>query len=74
MTDKRQVFVTLHYRDELSLGENRQRLGFAACQWGILISPKVSKGRDCFTYDVSNAARVDPNTRTDLNPQRNWYF
>lgn len=74
MTDKRQVFVTLHYRDELSLGEHRQRLGLAAYHWGILISPKVSKGRDYFTYDISNGVRTDPNTRINLNPQRNWYF
>jgi hypothetical protein len=74
MSDKRQVFVTLHCRDEASLGENRQRFGYAAYHWGILISPKFSTGRDCCAYDVTNAAHPDPVTRVDFNPDRNWFF
>jgi hypothetical protein len=74
MGNKRQVFITLHHRDEVSLGESRQRLGHAAYHWGVLISPKVSKGRDCHVYDITNAARPDPITRVDLNRDRNWLF
>lgn len=74
MINKRQVFVTIQYRDELSLGENRQKLGYAAYNWGILISPKVSAGKDCYAFDVSDAARPDPETRVDCNPNRDWVF
>ena len=74
MHEKRRVFVALHYRDHLSLGEHRQELGFSAYHWGILVSPKVSIGRDCFACDVSNGVRLDPETWTDLNLERDWYF
>lgn len=66
--------VTIHHRDEMSLGENRSRLGYEAFHWGILIAPKGSKGPDCTAYDVSDGAIPDPNTRQDLNPERNWFF
>jgi hypothetical protein len=74
MSNKRRVFVSIHYRGALSPGENRQRLGYAAYHWGILISPKVYKERDCYTFDVSDAARPDPETRVDLNPNHEWIF
>lgn len=74
MSNKRQVFVSIHYRGGLSLGESRQRLGYASYHWGILISPKVYKERECYTFDVSDAARPDPETRVDLNPNHEWVF
>lgn len=74
MGNKRRVFVSLHYRGGLSLGENRQRLSYAAYHWGIIIAPKVYKEGDCYTFDVSDAARPDPETRIDLNPNHEWGF
>lgn len=74
MRNKRRVFVSIHYRGALSLGENRQRLGYAAYHWGILILPKVYEERDCYSFDVSDAARPDPETRIDYNPNHDWIF
>ncbi|OBT73508.1 hypothetical protein VF21_07235 [Pseudogymnoascus sp. 05NY08] len=74
MSNKRRVFVSIHYRGALSLGESRQQLGYAAYHWGILISPKVHKEPDCYTFDVSDAARPDPETRVDINPNHEWIF
>ncbi|KFZ14652.1 hypothetical protein V502_05965 [Pseudogymnoascus sp. VKM F-4520 (FW-2644)] len=74
MSNKRRVFVSIHYRGGLSLGANRQRLGYAAYHWGILISPKVYKESDCYAFDVSDAARPDPETRVDHNPNHEWGF
>jgi hypothetical protein len=69
MSNKRRVMLTIHHRDELSLGPNRTRLGYAAYHWGILIQPKKPKGSDSNAYDVSNGAKVDPLTRQDLKSQ-----
>lgn len=74
MSNERRVFVLIHYRGGLSIGENRPRLGYAAYHWGILILPKVYKERDCYTFDVSDAARPDPETRVDRNPNHEWIF
>lgn len=74
MSNKCRAFVSLFYRDELSVGENRQQLGYAAYHWGILISPKKSKGPDCYSYDVTNWARLDPITMIDHNPETQLVF
>lgn len=74
MSNKRRVFVSIHHRGALSLEENRQRLGYAAYHWGILISPKVYQEQSCYTFDVSDAARPDPETRVDHNPNHEWIF
>lgn len=74
MSNKRRVFVLIHYCGALSFGENRERLGYAAYHWGILISPKVYRENDCYTFDVSDAARPDPETRVDRNPNHEWVF
>ncbi|KAL4946373.1 hypothetical protein BDV06DRAFT_136977 [Aspergillus oleicola] len=73
-SNKRRVFLTLHHRDELSLSKNRRRLGHASYHWGILITPKRSKGRDCYAYDVTNAVDPDPFTRIERNPDYEWRF
>lgn len=74
MRNKRRIFLSIHYRGALSLGENRQRPGYTAYHWGILISPKVYKEQDCYTFDVSDAAVPDPETRLDHNPSYEWRF
>lgn len=67
--------VTIHHRGSLSLGDNRARLGRSAYHWGILIQPKKPKlGRDSIAYDVSDAAKPDPETRQDHNPNYDWHF
>jgi hypothetical protein len=65
MSNKRRVMLTIHHRDELSLGPNRARLGYATYHWGILIQPKKSKGSDSNAYDVSDGA---------FNPNFEWRF
>ncbi|PGG99555.1 hypothetical protein AJ79_08492 [Helicocarpus griseus UAMH5409] len=67
-------YVTIHYRDEFSLGAHRQLFGHAAYHWGLLFSPKKAKGRTSYTYDVSDAADPHPVTRVDRNPERNWVY
>lgn len=74
MSGKPRVIITIHHRDELSLGDNRNQLGLSAYHWGILIQPKNPKGSDSTAYDISDAARPDPITRQDLNPNRDWHF
>jgi hypothetical protein len=74
MSNKRRVYVSIHHRDELSLGDNRVRLGYEAFHWGILITPKTSSGPDSLAFDVSDGAVPDPVSRQDTNPHRNWKF
>ncbi|CAG8151161.1 unnamed protein product [Penicillium salamii] len=74
MSNKRQVFLALHHRGNLSIGENRQRLGHAAYHWGILVSPKISKGPDCYVFDVSDGPLLDSVNRVNRNPEGNWRF
>ncbi|EKV04775.1 serine threonine protein kinase [Penicillium digitatum] len=74
MSNKRQVFLSLHHRDALSIGGNRQRFGHAAYHWGIVISPKISKGPDCYAFDVSDGIILDPARRVNLNQEGNWFF
>lgn len=57
MTDKRRVFVGICHRDELSLKENRERLGSAAYHWSIIVAPKGVQKSDtmsCDVYEVTN--------------------
>lgn len=60
MSNKRRIIISIHHRDQFSLGEHRTRLGHAAYHWGILIQPKNPKGSDSDAYDVTDAAIVDP--------------
>jgi hypothetical protein len=76
MGDKRRVFLTLFGRDELSVGENRMRLGSEAYHWALLIAPKSfqkSTAAACHSFDVTNGAKVDPENRVNLNPNGDWY-
>lgn len=74
MSNKRRIIISIHHRDQFSLGEHRTRLGHAAYHWGILIQPKNPKGSDSDAYDVTDAAIVDPLTRQNLNPNHDWHF
>lgn len=74
MSNTRHVYVGIYFRDEFSIGDNRRRLGYAAFHWGIIMQPKVLCGPCSYAFDVSNGVRLDPNTMTDLNPNRAWYF
>lgn len=77
MSNKPRVFVSFYHRDELSLGENRKRLGSASYHWAILVAPKgaqKAKTAVCEAYEVTNSAMPDSIRRVDLNPQRNWSF
>jgi len=74
MSNKRRLYVSIHHRDESSLGDNRVRLGYNAFHWGILITPKKSNGPDSLAFDVSDGAKPDPVTRQDTNSDYNWIF
>jgi len=78
MSGKRRVFISLFTRDELSLGDNRARLGSEAYHWAILIAPKgfqKSASEICDSFDVTNAAKVDPHQPgINLNPNGDWYY
>lgn len=74
MSNKRQVFLSLYYRDTLFIGGNRQRFGHATYHWGILISPKSSKELDCYAFDISDRILLDPIRRVNLNPEGDWLF
>lgn len=74
MSNKRRIVVTVHHRDELSLGENRLRLGHSAFHWGILVMPKTSRGKDCSAYDVSDGSGMDADTGQMRNTALDWEF
>ncbi|KAM5349316.1 hypothetical protein ACJ41O_005823 [Fusarium nematophilum] len=74
MSNKRRLVVTLHHRDEFSLGDHRQNLCYEAYHWGIMIMPKTSKGSDCNAYDASDASDIDPETRQLRNTNLEWWF
>ncbi|KAJ5138859.1 uncharacterized protein N7515_003707 [Penicillium bovifimosum] len=75
MRNKRRVFLSIQHRNSLSVGENRQRLGYAAYHWGILICPKRSKASSCYFFDVSDGVLLeDSPNRVNLNPEFNWLF
>lgn len=67
MRNKRRIIVSLSHRGRLSLPPHREKLGLEAYHWGLLISPKHSKGADCDSYDVSDAISVD-------DADNNWRF
>ncbi|CAG7968315.1 unnamed protein product [Penicillium salamii] len=68
------VVLTLHHRGELSLGDNRRRLGFSAYHWGILLVPKEGDKRLCYAFDTTNAAIPDTMQRINLNPDFKWVY
>ncbi|KAN0079708.1 hypothetical protein V8E54_004922 [Elaphomyces granulatus] len=59
----------MYFRDELSIGQYQN-----SYHWGILIRPKYPSGHDTHAFDITNGVRLDGKTRTDLNPNRDWYF
>ncbi|KAJ5706321.1 hypothetical protein N7536_002010 [Penicillium majusculum] len=75
MRNKRRVFLSIQHRNSLSVGENRQRLGYAAYHWGILICSKKSKASSCYFFDMSDGVLLeDSPNRVNLNPEFNWLF
>ncbi|KAF4547529.1 Hypothetical protein D9617_40g012680 [Elsinoe fawcettii] len=73
--NKRRVLVALYHRDQESLGQNRQRLGYAAYHWAILIIPKSGAGPDAWVFDVTNGVRLSQGLdRRDLNPHGDWWY
>lgn len=58
----------LQYRDRLSLGENRARLGFAAFHWSIAV-----RYDEYHRFDVTDGI-VQDKFGNDINPERNWLY
>ncbi|KAJ5373284.1 hypothetical protein N7517_005290 [Penicillium concentricum] len=66
------LFLALYHRGELSLGENRKRLGFSAYHWSILVLD--TKHDRYHAYDVTDGSSPDPLIRRDLNPDFQWTY
>lgn len=62
------VLLVLQYRDRLSLGENRARLGFAAFHWSIAV-----RYDEYHRFDVTDGI-VQDKFGNDINPERNWLY
>lgn len=63
------VLVCLQYRDRLSLGENRTRLGFAAFHWSVIIP----FSKEYHRFDVTDGIILNT-AGEDANPSRNWIY
>ena len=76
VANKQRVFIEVFHRDEASIGKaNRERLGEAIYHWAILITPKEFTAKSsCISFDVTNAARLHPDRRENLNPNMDWWF
>lgn len=78
MRNKRRVVIALYHRGRLSLGDNRQRLGYESYHWGILIMPKHPREGHRLplssAYDATDILVIDPETHEDLNPNLDWFF
>ncbi|KAL5336547.1 hypothetical protein BJX70DRAFT_372279 [Aspergillus crustosus] len=71
MRNKPRVSITLHPRGKNSLGENRQRLGFSAFHWGILVSPKNPISGIHTHFDVTDSLNFDHETE---EAKEDWRF
>ncbi|KAL4884263.1 hypothetical protein BJY04DRAFT_215690 [Aspergillus karnatakaensis] len=71
MRNKPRISITLHPRGKNSLGEARQRLGYSAYHWGILISPKNPASGPHTHLDVTDSMYIDPETG---ETKENWRF
>ena len=66
--------MSAHHRGELSLGENRRRLGFSAYHWAILLVPKKEEKHRCYAFDITNGVKPDALHRKNLNPDFKWLY
>ena len=58
----------------MSRGESRKLLGHNAYHWAIVVMPENSQGRECFEFDATDAAEIDPVTFRMNNPTKDWWF
>lgn len=68
------VAVALYSRDHFSRGNARRTFGYEAYHWGIIITPQVSQGQDCQTFEATDASDIDPVTFRLTNPTMDWWF
>ncbi|KAK4153917.1 hypothetical protein C8A00DRAFT_14897, partial [Chaetomidium leptoderma] len=73
-TMARLVTVALYHRGDFSRGHMRGVFGYEAYHWGILVTPEVSQGRDCYSFDATDASEIDPVTFSLRNPTMDWWF
>ncbi|KAJ5347054.1 uncharacterized protein N7506_000307 [Penicillium brevicompactum] len=69
-----QLFLSVHHRGELSLGDNRKRLGFSAYHWAILLAPENAEHHRCYAFDTTNGVSPHSHQRVNMNPDYNWAF
>ncbi|KAJ5143671.1 uncharacterized protein N7515_002458 [Penicillium bovifimosum] len=65
------LYLEVHNRNELSLGDSRRRLGFSAYHWTILLSDKENK--HFHVYDVTDGSSPDCVTR-EPKPDHEWTY
>ncbi|KAJ5542478.1 hypothetical protein N7535_004899 [Penicillium sp. DV-2018c] len=66
------LFLEVHHRNELSLGDNRRRLGFSAYHWSILLFDK--ENNRFHVYDITDGSSQDRLKRCELNPDHEWTY
>ncbi|KAG5985103.1 hypothetical protein E4U43_006114 [Claviceps pusilla] len=66
--------VALYHRDHYSTGHYRQLFKYEAFHWGLLITPQVSIGKDCFAADATDRSGYNPVTMRMDNPTMSWWI
>ncbi|KAG6006699.1 hypothetical protein E4U21_006774 [Claviceps maximensis] len=70
----RLLTVALYHRDHLSRGKSRKLFGYEAFHWGLLVTPQISKGKDCLALDATDSSEIDPLTFRLKNPTMDWWI
>lgn len=70
MSNKVDILLGIQYRDKLSVGPNRVRLGQRAFHWSIIVVVDSQYHR----FDVTDGVIIDPVTLQDINPDRLWVY
>lgn len=65
-----QTLVLALYRHNTS----HQQRGFEAYNWGLLVSPAQSQGRDATAFAASNSLLIDPATGKPSDRDGEWYL
>lgn len=70
----RRIVVAMYNRPGYESEVHRRQLGYETFHWGILITPEISKGRDCDAYDATDRNAIDPVTFRMENPTLKWWL
>ncbi|CRK18705.1 hypothetical protein BN1723_011669, partial [Verticillium longisporum] len=70
----RQIALSLYHRDRFSQGRMRRVFGYEAYHWAIIVMPEQSQGRDCWTFEATDASEIDPVTFRMNNSTMDWWL